>query len=176
MCFLVQICSDVFFRCDPRPGRKPERALREHPRVLYWRVVAWGGALSTLPHFQATPASYPPVKHANSTRSRPWVLRPLAPSCRPSALGRRSGPVPVAYGLHGRWSVAPVARRIQQARATVPWVAWQTPGTCAACAARARIWRRPLRAAMAQHNQPTPPRTARPTRRIPYRSQAVRWT
>ena len=41
-------------------------------------------------------------------------------SCRPSGLARRSGPVPVAYGLHGRWSVVLFARRTQQARATVP--------------------------------------------------------
>ena len=41
-------------------------------------------------------------------------------SCRPSACGRRSGPVPVAYGLHGRWSVAPFARRHQQAQDTMP--------------------------------------------------------
>ena len=46
-------------------------------------------------------------------------------SCRPSGLGRRSGPVPVAYGLHGRWSVVLFVRRPQQARATVPWLAPQ---------------------------------------------------
>ena len=43
-------------------------------------------------------------------------------SCRPSGLGRRSGPVPVAYGLHGRWIVVPFVRWPQQARGTVPWV------------------------------------------------------
>ena len=48
----------------------------------------------------------------------------------------------MAYGLHGRWSVAPVARRFQQARATVPWVGVADLGTCAARAARARLWRR----------------------------------
>ena len=79
MCFLVQICSDVFFRCDPRPGRKPERALREHPRVLYWRVVAWGGALSTLPHFAVDPRELSPRKTCQQHALAPLVLRPLAP-------------------------------------------------------------------------------------------------
>ena len=46
-------------------------------------------------------------------------------SRRPSACGRRCGPVAMRNVLHGRWRVAPIARRHQQARASVPWVAAQ---------------------------------------------------
>ena len=96
--------------------------------------------------------------------------------CRPSALGRRSGPVPVAYRLHGRWSVAPVARRPQQACATVPFVA-APPRSHSQPVQLLRAFgggRPPY--AMAQHDSFAPHRAARRTRRGPSRSRAVRWS
>ena len=78
--------------------------------------------------------------------------------------------------LHGRWSVAPVARWPQQARATVPWV---TPQLLAHAqpVQLARVFNGgPPPHGMAQHDSPAPPRRARPTRRVPRRPQAVRWS
>ena len=52
-------------------------------------------------------------------RLQPVLCALVSPS------GRRNGPVPVAYVLHGRWSVVLVTRRPQQPRAAVSWVAAQ---------------------------------------------------
>ena len=97
-------------------------------------------------------------------------------SCRPSRIGRRSGPVPVAYRLHERWRVVLFARRTQQARATVPWVAAQLQAHAQPVQLVRAFGRGPPPHAMAQYHRPVPPRTARPTRRAPCRSQAVRWS
>jgi hypothetical protein len=66
--------------------------------------------------------------------------------------------------------VAPVACRSQQTRATVPW--WRrSPRHMRSRAALARLWRR----TSATRDRPArQPHTARPTRRVPCRSQAVR--
>ncbi len=95
-------------------------------------------------------------------------------SCRPSRIGRRSGPVPVAYRLHGRWRVAPAARRLQQARVTVPWVASQLQARVQPVQLVRALGGGPPPHAIAQHSRPAPSRTARPTRCVPYRLQAVR--
>ena len=95
-------------------------------------------------------------------------------SCRPSACGRRCGPVPVACRLHGRWRVAPAARRLQPARATVPWVASQLQARVQPVQLLLAFGGGPPPHAIAQHSRPAPSRTARPTRCIPYRLQAVR--
>ena len=95
-------------------------------------------------------------------------------SCRPSACGRRSGPVPVAYGLHGRWRVAPAARQHQQARASVPWMTPQPKALVQPAQLVRALGGEPPPHAMAQHHRPVPHRTARLTRRAPYGSQAVR--
>ena len=97
-------------------------------------------------------------------------------SCRPSACGRRCGPVPVAYGLHGRWRVALFARRHQQARATLPWVGAQLQAHAQPVQLVRALVGGPPPHAMAQHRRSTLPRTARPTRRAPSRSQAMRWS
>ena len=97
-------------------------------------------------------------------------------SCRPSRIGRRSGPVPVAYRLHGRWRVVLFAHRTQQARATVPRVAAQLQAHAQPVQLVRALGGGPPPHAMAQHDRPVPPRIARPTRRAPSRSQAVRWS
>ena len=71
-------------------------------------------------------------------------------------------------------SVAPVARRHQQARATVPWVAPQLQAHAQPGQLVRALGGGPPPHAMAQHSRPAPSRTARLTRRAPYRSQAVR--
>ena len=95
-------------------------------------------------------------------------------SCRPSACGRRSGPVPVAYGLHGRWSVVLFVRWPQQARASVPWVAPQLEAHVQPGQLVRPLGGGPPSHAMAQHHRRVPPRTARLTRRAPTDRRAVR--
>ena len=97
-------------------------------------------------------------------------------SCRPSACGRRSGPVPVAYGHYGRWSVALFVRWPQQARATVPWVAAQLEAHVQPGQLVRPLGGGPSPHTMGLHHRPVPPCAARLTRRAPYRSQAVRWS
>jgi hypothetical protein len=72
--------------------------------------------------------------------------------------------------LYGRWSShrSPVGRNrpVPQCHGGAA-----ARGTCAACAALARLWRR----TSATRDRPArQPHTARPTRRVPCRSQAVR--
>ena len=117
-----------------------------------------------------------PLQKIPTARARAAVLGLWRSSCRPSGLGRRGGPFPVAYMLHGRWSVAPVARWPQQAHATVPWV---TPQLLAHAqpVQLARVFDGgPPPHGMAQYDSPAPSRRARPTRRVPRRPQAVRWS
>ena len=115
----------------------------------------------------------PPAK-IPTARPRVRALRLRAAACRPSGSGRRSGPVAMSNALHGRWSVAPVARLPQQARASVPWVAPQLEAHVQPEQLVRALGGGPLPHAMAQHDCPAPPRHARPTRRGPHPSQAVR--
>ena len=68
----------------------------------------------------------------------------------------------------------PAARRHQQARATVSWVAPQLEAHVQPGQLVRALGGGPPPHAMAQHNRPVPPRTAQPTRRGHRRSQAVR--
>ena len=90
--------------------------------MLYWRVVAWGGALSTLPHFALTPASYPPVCQQHALAPRCSGSGAVVPSERQWVTQR-----PRSDEKRTVWTVGvtPVACRPQQTRATVPWVAPQ---------------------------------------------------
>ena len=97
-------------------------------------------------------------------------------SCRPSASGRRCGPVAMSNALHGRSRVAPIARRHQQARASVPWVAPQLQAHAQPGELVRAFGRGPPPHAGTQHRPVRPPCTARPTRRAPSRSQVVRWS
>ena len=97
-------------------------------------------------------------------------------SCRPSASGRRCGPVAMSNALHGRSRVAPIARRHQQARASVPWVAPQLQAHAQPGQLVRAFGRGPPPHAGTQHRPARPPCTARPTRRAPSRSQVVRWS
>ena len=123
-------------------------------------------------------------KYPLFTPCKRYQQRALAPrcsglwrsSCRPSGLGRRSGPVPVAYGLHGRWSVAPFVRCPQQARASVPWVTVQLEAHVQPGQLVRPLGGGPSPHTMGLHHRPVPPCAARLTRRAPYRSQAVRWS
>ena len=72
--------------------------------------------------------------------------------------------------------VAPVARLPQQARASVPWVAPQLEAHVQPVQLVRALGGGPPPHAMAQHDRPAPPRTARPTRCVPHPSQAVRWS
>ena len=71
-------------------------------------------------------------------------------------------------------AVAPVACRPQQTRATVPWVAPQPMAHAQPVQLLRAFGGGPPPHAIARHDSPTPPRTARSTRRVPCRSQAVR--
>ena len=62
----------------------------------------------------------------------------------------------------------------QQARASVPWVAPQLEAHVQPGQLVRTLGGGPPPHAMAQHDRPVPPRTARPTRRGPHPSQAVR--
>jgi len=86
------------------------------------------------------------------------------------------GLLPVAFRLHGRWRVAPIARRHQQARAAVPQVAAQLEAHAQPAQLVRAVVGRPPPHAMALHHCPVPSRAARPTRRAPSRSQAMRWS
>ena len=110
----------------------------------------------------------PPLEHTSSTRSRAAapVCGALVPSERPWAT---RGPVPVAYRLHGRWSVVLVARRPQQARAAVPWVAGQLRPHAQPVQARARLWRRAIACGdgPARPHRTAPPRPEDASRSAP---------
>ena len=79
-------------------------------------------------------------------------------SCRPSACGRRSGPVPVAYGLHGRWRGRIVRSSAPAGSCLSAMGGAAAPGACAAWAARARLWER----ASTPREDPAPPSTTAP--------------
>ena len=123
-----------------RPSAKGDQQLHRLHACLELRRHSWHGVLRLLCPTSDRPrsgghrlgavfaSSHSSLKYTVYPPSQTYQQHALAgggsglwgSSCRPSACGRRSGPVPVAYGLHGRWGVAPVARRFQQARATVP--------------------------------------------------------
>ena len=63
----------------------------------------------------------------------------------------------MSNALHGRWSVAPVARLPQQARASVPWVAPQLEAHVQPEQLVRALGGGPLPHAMAQHDFPAPP-------------------
>ena len=82
----------------------------------------------------------------------------------------------MSNALHGRSRVAPIARRHQQARASVPWVAPQLQVHAQPGQLVRAFGRGPPPHAGTQHRPARPPCTARPTRRAPSRSQVVRWS
>ena len=118
------------------------------------------------------------------------VLFPLAKI--PTARGRASGAPAPGGGVPSQrqWAtqrprrdeqraprtlgVAPAARRHQQARATVPWVAPQLEAHVQPGQLVSALGGGPPPRAMARRDRPVPPRTAQPTRRGRRRSQAVR--
>ena len=101
--------------------------------------------------------------------SRLW-----SPSCRPSARGRRGGPVARINVLPGRHvGVVPVARRSSRL-VPLPWVAAQPRALVQLVHLLHALGGGPSSHALAKHGRPAPPRRARPTRRVPLRSQAVR--
>ena len=70
----------------------------------------------------------------------------------------------------------PAARRHQQARATVSWVAPQLEAHVQPGQLVRALGGGPPPHTMGLHHRPVPPCAARLTRRAPYRSQAVRWS
>jgi len=111
---------------------------------------------------------YPPSKRYQQHASARSSHRLVAPSCCPSARGRRSGPVPAGQALwmpHVRHVGRPSA---QQVRATAMGCGAST-GTCAACAAPVCLLGVGLPPhATAKHDSTTaPPRPADASRSAP---------
>ena len=81
-----------------------------------------GRRMGVIPHQVLRSWFYPPSKRYQEHASALSWHRLVAPSCCPSARGRRSGPVPAWDRLHGRhMCVVPVARRPSRL-VTLPWV------------------------------------------------------
>ena len=118
---------------------------------------------------------FSPLSKIPTARARAALLRPLAlvvPSERPWATER-----PCSGGVRVPWTVE--RRAVRSSASAGSWNCAMgdaaAPGTCAACAARARpCGGGPLPHAMAQHHSSAPPRHARPTRRALHRPLAVR--
>ena len=100
-----------------------------------------------------------PLKKIPTTRFRAQLLSPVAPSCRPSARGRRGGPrrddKRAPWTPRGRRAGRP---SVQQARTTAMGCG-AAQGTCAAGSPLARPWGR---AFLARVGRARPPRIAPP--------------
>ena len=120
------------------------------------------------------PFFYPPKKDTNNALPRAAFSRLWSPSCRPSARVRRGGPVAMINVLHGRHvGVVPVARRSSRL-VPLPWVAPQPRALVQLVHLLHALGGGPSSHAWAKHGRPASPRRARPTGRVPLRSQAVR--
>ena len=120
------------------------------------------------------PFFFIPLKRSQQRASARSFLSPVAPSGRPSARGRRGGPVAMINVLPGRHvGVVPVARRSSRL-VPLPWVAAQPRALVQLVHPLHALGGGPSSHALAEHGRPASPRRARPTRRVPLRSQAVR--
>jgi len=136
-------------------GGRLERTQGEHPHVLGLRVTARGRSPATL----LLSPCYPPSEHANSTPSRRgrsglWrrraVRAPVGDAAAPSRRATRSKDA----GRRAGRSSSPAGSCLSAMGGAA------ARGTCAACAARARPWRR----ASAARDGPAPQLCTAPPR------------
>ena len=111
----------------------------------------------------------PPAK-IPTARPRARALRLRAAACRPSGLGRRSGPIAMSNALHGRWA----SRRslVFPSRLAPQCHGWRRSSRhmcslCSSCAPLAEGRHHTRWPSTTAQHRPAPPRRARPTRAAP---------
>ena len=140
-------------------------------------AAPWACSASLQERWEPSHVMHPffyPLKRYQQRASARSFSRLWSPSCRPSARVRRGGPVAMINVLHGRHvGVVPVARRSSRL-VPLPWVAAQPRALVQLVHLLHALGGGPSSHALAKHGRPAPPRRARPTRRVPLRSQALR--